>query len=496
MFYLVWALLHLAVFAAASQISFTESAPDYNFTTLDLSSLSEEEFTVLEHPQFPSYSVRIRQTASGFCDPSVKSYTGYIDTSASRHLFFYFFESRHDPEHDDVIFWTNGGPGGSSAIGLFMELGPCRVVDGNTTKVNPYSWNEKANIFFIDQPIGVGFSYADLGETVSTTEDGAKDITAFVAIFFETFRKFKGRGFHLAGESYGGRYIPVYASAIYDYNTVLKEAGIEPINLKSVMIGNGFSDFTTMHPSTYDIMCTPASVEPFLDISTCVYIKTAMPRCMKWFKESCIDIFDLISCNAAVHFCNTMSFFPIIAAKRNPYDVSKECSGPLLEESLCYPITKDITQYLNRPETRKLIGIPPKFDNATFSNINYTVHAAFGASQDENRIQTKFYLENLLDRGVRVLIYVGTYDGACNWVGNHRMVNSLEWRDSHTFVQKELMPWHVSNSHEKTPPAGSVKTAGGLTFLTIEEAGHMVPYDKPVEALELVTRWLNEESFY
>jgi cathepsin A (carboxypeptidase C) len=39
-------------------------------------------------------------------------------------------------------------------MGLFMELGPCRINDGNGTKRHAQSWNENANVFFIDQPIG------------------------------------------------------------------------------------------------------------------------------------------------------------------------------------------------------------------------------------------------------------------------------------------------------------------------------------------------------
>jgi hypothetical protein len=46
------------------------------------------------------------------------------------------------------------------------------------------------------------FSFSDHGFQ-STSEEAAQDIAAFVSIFFESFPSFKGRPFHMAGESYG-----------------------------------------------------------------------------------------------------------------------------------------------------------------------------------------------------------------------------------------------------------------------------------------------------
>ncbi|KAF8919272.1 Alpha/Beta hydrolase protein [Mucidula mucida] len=170
-----------------------------------------------------------------------------------------------------------------------MELGPCRVLSADGPNFHNESWNSHVNIFFIDQPVGTGFSYADHGESVSTTEEAAQDIAAFVAIFFEHFPKFKGRAFHLSGESYGGRFLPVYASAIYDQNAYLGKHFMTPINLTSVLIGNGMTDYITMLLSYYDILCTGASLPPMLDIATCVRMKTVYPRCQKWMKEACVE---------------------------------------------------------------------------------------------------------------------------------------------------------------------------------------------------------------
>ncbi|KAI0310446.1 serine carboxypeptidase [Amylostereum chailletii] len=446
-----------------------------------LSALGTDAFTTLTHPVFPSYSVRIKQ--SDFCDTTVKAYTGYIDIEA-KHIFFYFFESRNDPATDDVIFWTNGGPGCSSSLGLFMELGPCRVTNATEgATFHKESWNTNANVFFVDQPVNVGYSYADHGELVGTTEDAAVDIAAFVAIFFEHFSQFKGRAFHMAGESYGGRYIPLFAAAVYDQNALLIEQGLTPINLTSAIIGNGMTDVENMVKSYYDMACTPASVHPVVDISTCVRMKKALPRCAKWLKASCVDQFDDMNCEAATSFCNTELMWPYFATGLNYYDISRPCEDPA---SLCYPVTNQITAYLDRPDVRSLLGVDPSV--GAFSSCSDVVGTAFNNANDGLHSSYE-YLAGLLDRGVSVLIYVGTYDWICNWVGNEVWTRKLEWSGQDAFVGAELREWTVDGA-----VAGKTRSAGPFTFATVDAAGHMVPYDKPKEALALINRWLAKEA--
>jgi hypothetical protein len=45
------------------------------------------------------------------CDPSVKMISGYLDVSETKHLFFWFFESRDKPKEDPLLLWSVGGRG-------------------------------------------------------------------------------------------------------------------------------------------------------------------------------------------------------------------------------------------------------------------------------------------------------------------------------------------------------------------------------------------------
>ena len=115
-----------------------------------------------------------------------------------------------------VSIVLTSGPGCSSLTGLFMELGPSTVSDDGTKPIrNPYSWNNNASVIFLDQPVNVGYSYGDA--SVSDTVAASKDVYALLVLFFKQFPEYAKLDFHIAGESYAGHYIPVFADGTW-YN--------------------------------------------------------------------------------------------------------------------------------------------------------------------------------------------------------------------------------------------------------------------------------------
>ncbi|BEJ16680.1 hypothetical protein CspHIS471_0600810 [Cutaneotrichosporon sp. HIS471] len=453
---------------------------------ITLASIPNDEHYTITSAMHPDHMVRIKST-EGWCDPNVKSFTGYLDVGGGKDLFFYFFESRGNPKEDPIIMWINGGPGCSSSIGLFMELGPCTVADNpktvNDTKPNPYSWNEHANIFFVDEPVNVGFSQARNGQVVGTAEEAGQDIAAFIDIWFDTFKEFRGREFHMAGESYGGRYLPVFASAVYDQNKMLVAQGKEPINLKSIMIGNGITSSYTTTESYFPYQCTVHADlnHTVQSIGKCIEMAESLPRCKKMLKKDCIESHDATSCSIAAGYCSETIGSSFLYAGVNPYDVSKPCTLEELSDSLCYPETKKIGTYLNLPDVRKYLGVEKE---GQWDSCDNGVGRAFAATLDASG-QTWLYVSQLLERGVAVLNYVGTLDFICNYIGNEMWMEALEWTGKDQYNAAEYKKWDVDGEH-----AGEYKGHGKLTFLKIWGAGHMVPMDQPKHSLSFLDHWL------
>lgn len=125
-----------------------------------------------------------------------------------------------------------------------------------------------------------------------------------------------------------------------------------------------------------------------------------------------------------------------------------------------------ITDYLNQPWVREEIGIDPSARN--FTPVSWDVNTGFEKAGDALH-QTEFYVAELLERGVRVLIYAGTYDASADWVANERWTLEMEWSGQEGFRSQDLKQWKI-----KGEPMGKFRSFANLTFATIYGAGHMV----------------------
>jgi len=476
-------------------------------------------FTTLKHEEFPHVSVRIcqhsasakdtsRRKAAGadldpeaWCDPTVVSWTGYIDTIDGKSLWFQAFESRSNPDKDPLLLWTNGGPGCSSAVGLFQELGPCAVPlrNGvmpsgppiNGTVFNPHAWNSQSSIIFIDQPVGVGFSYT------YDADQGAVDVYAFLRIFFSAFPKFAGNDFVMTAESYGGRYIPRYAAEVVDRNAAIVQKAARKgeevdnsklINLKSVAIGNGLTSRSEQTTAAFDMLCTRkgGAKTPQLPIGTCKRMEVWKKRCDEILPIVCRDNYSYDDCKLHLEACTEEMEGPYSATGRNPYNIDDDCKAGL-DPNLCYDVFGDITAYLDRSDVRELIGAASVKQIGNFSMCDWDVNSGFEAVGDEY-VDNVGFVSGLLERGIKVLIFVGVLDLACNWVGSWRWLTKMNWSGQEAFLSAKKYDWLVDGE-----VAGETQSAEGLTWATIKGAGHMVPYDKPVQSKHLLYRWLAGE---
>lgn len=69
-------------------------------------------------------------------------------------------------------------------------------------------------------------------------------------------------------------------------------------------------------------------------------------------------------------------------------------------------------------------------------------------------------------------------------------MDRLKWRGRSSYLHASNTTWVVDGVD-----AGSSRTFGGLTFVRVRNAGHMVPMDQPQHALDLIERVLMDQPF-
>jgi carboxypeptidase D len=133
-------------------------------------------------------------------NPSLLDHIGFVLTPYSSHveitpehhgnLFFWHYQNRHIANKQRTVLWLNGGPGCSSMDGALMEIGPYRVLENGNLAYNNGSWAEFANLLFVDQPVGTGFSYVDTDSYLHELSDASNQMVQFLEKFYIMFPEY------------------------------------------------------------------------------------------------------------------------------------------------------------------------------------------------------------------------------------------------------------------------------------------------------------------
>ncbi|GKT87908.1 carboxypeptidase Y precursor [Colletotrichum tofieldiae] len=322
----------------------------------------------------------------------------------------------------------------------------------------------------VDKPVNVGYSYS--GSSVSNTVAAGKDVYALLSLFFHQFPEYSKQDFHIAGESYAGHYIPVFASEILSHED-------RNINLKSVLIGNGLTDGWTQYGYYRPMACGEGGYPAVLDEGECQAMDNALPRCQSLIKN-CYDSGSVWSCVPASIYCNNALIGPYQRTGQNVYDIRGKCED---SSNLCYSALGWISEYLNQDEVKDALGAEvDSYDSCNF-DINRNFLFAGDWFQPFHRIVPK-----LLEK-IPVLIYAGDADYICNWLGNRAWTEALEWSGQKGFNKAEVKGLTVGKGDEY----GKVKSSGNFTFMQLYGAGHMVPMDQPEASSDFFNRWLGGE---
>ncbi|KAI0996939.1 Carboxypeptidase [Podosphaera aphanis] len=395
---------------------------------------------------------------SGICEttPGVNQYSGYLSVGTDENMWFWFFEARNNPRTAPLAAWFNGGPGCSSMIGLFQENGPCHFVNGsNETSLNPYSWNEYANMIYIDQPIGVGFSYGN--NTVNSTVSAAPLVWKLIQVFYDQFPQYENRDFGIFTESYGGHYGPEFASYFQSQNLAINSGSIDghEVNLKALAINNGWFDATIQEKAyidfslnnTYGALITPEQYGTYLD----AYYSRCLPAL-----NACSSLTGNDSaCSTAYNVCYETTEGPLSEVKDfDVYDIRAPRNDPNP------PNTYE--NYLRSPAVITAIGA-----KSTYQSCPEDPYRKFSETGD-------------LQTNLTTLIWAGDADWICNWMGVLATAETITYPQAEEFRTQPEAEYLVNGN-----AGGKFKVAGNLNWLRVYGAGHEVPFYTPELSLQV-----------
>jgi hypothetical protein len=339
----------------------------------------------------------------------------------------------------------------------------------------------------VEQPVGTGFSYGN--KFPDNEYDVSRDLDAFLQNFYKVFTNLAPYDFFVMGESYAGMFVPSVTRHFHLENKkAIKEGNTERIMvpIKGASLGNGWIDAKIQGPAVIDYSWWHG----LIDQPTRDALHTAWENCM------------LIQHGESGNQTLGPPFHPfniqddcalmwgVLAAAGNPnaYDVTTW--DPNVDQ-----ISFASEVFYNNPLVKAALHAP---DNIVWHGCRQgggrrrllESHHRKLYMDNERPLSVVPYIGDLVDDGIRVIVYNGDRDMTTNMVGTELALNAMEWDGKDQWLNAPRGLWMV-DGHQ----AGWSKEYGNLYFVTVYNSGHMVPYNVPGPAFDLLNRLLSDSSF-
>ncbi|KAI5121519.1 hypothetical protein M0805_002580 [Coniferiporia weirii] len=411
------------------------------------------------------------------------------DANETRKLFFWFFPPGPQGSLDDLIFWTNGGPGCSSLEGLLQENGPFSWSWGQAKPtVNEFSWTNLSSILFVEQPVGTGFSQGT--PDIKDEDDLAAQLVGFFQQFLEVFSELKGLKFYLSGESYAGTYIPYIANFIYN------NPGMLDLDLQGFWISDPSVSFDVVQEQIPAVSFVHKYENVFSFNQTFLtHLDTQAAAC------NYTDYFDKFvtypprgllplpgDSVEAAHGCDLWDEIFDAALVINPaFDIYRIFDTfPILWDVLGFPGSFPQTQlsplYFDREDVKRAIHAPVDVDWTECSNINVFPHG------DASLPPALSVLPSVIEKSQRAVIVHGLADFILIAEGTRIAIQkmffiSMTWNGLQGFqtpIQND------SFIVDGVGALGNMHSERGLTYFEVDLSGHMVPQFSPLAAFQIM----------
>ncbi|KAK0739927.1 Alpha/Beta hydrolase protein [Apiosordaria backusii] len=415
--------------------------------------------------------------------PLVKMHAGHIEITpdSNGNMFFWHFQNKHIANKQRTVIWLNGGPGCSSEDGALMEIGPYRLKDKDTLAYNDGAWNEFANVLFVDNPVGTGFSYVDTNAYVRELDDMADQFVTFLEKWYKLFPEYEHDDIYIAGESYAGQYIPYIAKHILERNKKGGESS-HKWNLAGLLIGNGWISPPEQYEAYLQFAYEKGLVKKGSDIASKLEVQQRI--CSKQLAVG-PALVDNTDCEKILQDLLQLTATTKGNEQRcvNMYDVRLTDTYP--QCGMNWPPDLDaVTPYLRRNDVNQALNI-----NANKVTGWVECNGQVGANFRPSSKPSVELLPDLL-KEVPIILFSGSEDLICNHLGTEALISNLQWNGGKGF---EITPGTWAPRRDWTfegEPAGFWQEARNLTYVVFYNSSHMVPFDYPRRTRDMLDRFM------